>query len=98
MGQADASCRVSSAWGLAGGFAQNASYFGIRGWTAVGDVLPLSGATVGSVRLFAPDDVMVGKARLGQSAGMRAVRIQAPPEPELRDIPAPKSAEIARVD
>lgn len=64
----------------------------------VGDVLPLSGATVGSVRLFAPDDVMVGKARLGQSAGMRAVRIQAPPEPELRDIPAPKSAEIARVD
>jgi flagellar motor switch protein FliM len=46
----------------------------------VGDVLPLSGATVGSVRLFAPDDVMVGKARLGQSAGMRAVRIQAPPE------------------
>lgn len=64
----------------------------------VGDVLPLSGATVGSVRLFAPDDVMVGKARLGQSAGMRAVRIQAPPEPELRDIPAPKPAEIARVD
>jgi len=48
--------------------------------------------------LFAPDDVMVGKARLGQSGGMRAVRIQAPPEPELRDIPAPKPAEIARVD
>ncbi|MFT5630690.1 MAG: flagellar motor switch protein FliM [Gammaproteobacteria bacterium] len=64
----------------------------------IGDILPLSGATVGSVRLFAPDDVMVGRARLGQSAGMRAVRIQAPPEPELHDIPTPKPAEIAQVD
>lgn len=64
----------------------------------VGHILPLSGATVGSVRLFAPDDVIVGKARLGQSAGMRAVRIQAPPEPELRDIPAPKPAEIVNAD
>lgn len=64
----------------------------------VGDILPLSGATVGSVRLFAPDDVLVGKARLGQSAGMRAVRIQAPPKPELRDLPAPKRPEIATAD
>lgn len=64
----------------------------------VGDTLPLSGVNVGSVKLFAPDDVLVGKARLGQSAGMRAVRIQAPADLELRDIPAPKRPVIAAAD
>lgn len=64
----------------------------------VGSVLPLYGATVGSVRLFAPDETCVGTARLGQSAGMRAVRIQSPPEVDLRDIPAPATPQIVVAD
>jgi len=60
----------------------------------VGDILPLYGATVASVRLFAPDQVLVGTARLGQSGGMRAVRVQAPPEADLHDMPAPKRVKI----
>ncbi len=61
---------------------------------AVGDVLPLHGVTVGSVKLFAPKDTLVGTARLGQSGGMRAVRLETPPEPHMRDIPAPVPAEV----
>ena len=57
----------------------------------VGDVLPLYGATVGSVRLYAPDEVFVAPARLGQSAGMRAIRIQAAPDADLREMPPPKA-------
>ena len=44
---------------------------------AVGSVIPIDGATVGSVRLFAPGGHLVTTARLGQSAGMRAVRFGA---------------------
>ncbi len=57
----------------------------------VGDVLPLYGATVSSVRLFAPDGVEVGAAKLGQSGGMRAVRIETPVSVLMGDLPAPKS-------
>ncbi|WP_458790120.1 FliM/FliN family flagellar motor switch protein [Yoonia sp. MH D7] len=59
----------------------------------VGDVLPLYGATVSSVRLFAPDGVEVGTAKLGQSGGMRAVRIETPVSVPLGDLPAPKSSQ-----
>ena len=51
----------------------------------VGDTIPLLGATVGSVRLFAPDGMLVAEARLGQSGGKRAVRIQPAPEAMMRD-------------
>lgn len=64
----------------------------------IGSILPLYGATVGSVRLFAPDETCVGTARLGQSAGMRAVRIQPPPVADLRDIPAPVTPQIVVAD
>ena len=60
----------------------------------VGSILPLYGATVGSVRLFAADETVVGTARLGQSGGMRAVRIQPPPQADLNDIPAPARGQI----
>lgn len=61
----------------------------------VGDEIPLLGATVGSVRLYAPDGVMVSEARLGQSGGKRAVRIQAAPEAMMRDLPAPEARAAA---
>lgn len=57
----------------------------------VGDILPLYGGTVSSVRLFAPDGVDVGAAKLGQSGGMRAVRIETPVNLAMGDLPAPKS-------
>lgn len=59
----------------------------------VGDVLPLYGATVSSVRLFAPEGVEVGSARLGQSGGLRAVRLEAPVAAVMRDIPPPNTGE-----
>jgi flagellar motor switch protein FliM len=62
----------------------------------VGDVVPLLGATVGSVRLFAPDSVLVSEARLGQSGGKRAVRIQPAPEAMMRDLPAPEAQAVAK--
>lgn len=61
----------------------------------VGDVLPLYGAGVGSVRLYAPDGVMVAEARLGQSGGKRAVRIETPVEPAMRDLPEPQARAVA---
>lgn len=63
----------------------------------VGQVVPLYGATVGSVRLFAPDGVFVTEARLGQSGGKRAVRIEVAEEPAMRDLPAPKARAVAEV-
>ena len=57
----------------------------------VGDTLPLLGATVGTVQLFAPNRVMVIEARLGQSGGKRAVRIEKPDAKEMRDLPAPQA-------
>lgn len=64
----------------------------------VGDIVPLYGATVGSVRLYAPDQVMVAQARLGQSGGKRAVRIEVPAEVAMRDLPAPQARAVAMVD
>ena len=65
---------------------------------SAGQILPLYGATVGSVRLFAPDSTLVGTARLGQSGGMRAVRIEPPPDADMRDIPPPAAAVTQEVD
>jgi flagellar motor switch protein FliM len=48
----------------------------IQGWQ-VGQVLPLPGCTVNSVRLIALDGRQVGQAKLGQLAGKRAIRIEA---------------------
>jgi flagellar motor switch protein FliM len=52
----------------------------------VGRVLPLPGVTVASVRLQGPGGADLGPARLGQVAGMRAVRLEAPPPPTLVEI------------
>lgn len=54
---------------------------------AVGQVIPLPGVTVASVRLEGGGQDL-GPARLGQVAGMRAVRIEAPPGRDLEDIPS----------
>lgn len=48
----------------------------VEGFT-VGQVLPLHGVTVSSLRLEGPDGRSVAQARLGQVAGMRAARIEA---------------------
>ncbi|SLN19792.1 hypothetical protein [Roseisalinus antarcticus] len=50
-----------------------------------GDIVPLAGVTVSSVRLEGPDGSFAGTARLGQLGGMRAVRIEPPPPKEMRD-------------
>ncbi len=44
----------------------------------VGQVIALPGITVGSVRLEATDGRLLARARLGQMAGLRAVRVQVP--------------------
>ena len=49
----------------------------------VGQMLALPGITVGSVRLEAPDGRVVARVRLGQMAGLRAVRLQSPPPPDM---------------
>ncbi len=53
---------------------------------AVGQVLPLPGVTVASVQLEA-GGVPLGPGRLGQVAGMRAVRIESPLAPDLAPLP-----------
>lgn len=54
---------------------------------AVGQVLPLPGCTVSSVKLLAADGTRVATARLGQSGGMRAVRVEeAPRQPDMQDM------------
>jgi flagellar motor switch protein FliM len=53
----------------------------------VGQVVPLPGVTVASVRIEGPDGTDLGPARLGQVAGMRAVRLEAPLAPRLSDMP-----------
>ncbi|MBI1416501.1 MAG: flagellar motor switch protein FliM [Limimaricola sp.] len=50
-----------------------------------GQVLPLPGTSVASVRLCGPDGGVVARARLGQVSGQRAVRIEAPKPPELNE-------------
>lgn len=53
---------------------------------AVGQVIPLPGCTVSSIQLLAGDGRRVATARLGQSGGMRAVRIEAAPHLQMRDM------------
>ncbi len=52
----------------------------------VGDVVPLPGCTVSSVRLIAPDGRTVAQAKLGQLAGHRAVRIELAPPAQMHDL------------
>lgn len=59
----------------------------------VGTVLPLTGCSVSSVRLMAPDGQEVAQAKLGQSGGMRDVRLQAAPMLDLHDLGAPLAAD-----
>lgn len=54
----------------------------------IGDVLPLPGCTVHSVRLLDPDGKEVAQAKLGQIGGKRAVRLQAAPVPQLTELAA----------
>ncbi len=52
----------------------------------VGQVLPLLGCTVNSVRLLSQDGQKVAQAKLGQLGGMRAVRVEPAPLPQLHDL------------
>ena len=52
----------------------------------VGAVLPLPGCSVTSVRLLSADGQEVAQAKLGQSGGMRAVRLQAAPVLDLHEL------------
>jgi flagellar motor switch protein FliM len=52
----------------------------------VGQILPLPGCTVSSVKLMAKDGRKVATARLGQSGGMRAVRIEAAPQLNMSEM------------
>ncbi|MBB5722866.1 flagellar motor switch protein FliM [Loktanella ponticola] len=60
---------------------------------AVGQVVPLPGCTVSSVKLLAGDGRKVATARLGQSGGMRAVRIEAAPHLQMSEIAYPQDSE-----
>ncbi len=51
----------------------------------IGGIVPLPGVSVGSVVLQGKDGVEVARARLGQAAGLRAVRVQPPQRPEMTD-------------
>ncbi len=53
----------------------------------VGQVIPLLGCSVSSVRLLASDGKHVVTAKLGQLGGKRAVRIEAPPLPQMSELP-----------
>ena len=57
----------------------------------IDQVVPLFGADLGSVKLFAPKQTLVKCARLGQSAGMRAVRIGAMQPVAMADIQTPEA-------
>ena len=61
---------------------------------SVGQVLPLYGASVGSVKLLAPNGVTVCSAKLGQSMGKRAVRVQPDYGLALADIPQPAAPQL----
>ena len=52
---------------------------------AVGQVLPLPGVTVSSVRIEASNGRVVGRGRLGQSAGLRAIRVEVAMPPTLAE-------------
>ena len=53
---------------------------------SVGQVIPLTGCTVSSIKLLAADGRRVATARLGQSGGMRAVRIEQAPHVQMEDM------------
>ena len=55
----------------------------------VGQLMPLPGVTVASLRLEGPDGKLVALGRLGQSAGMRAVRIEVAAAPAMRETAMP---------
>ena len=57
---------------------------GVANNLKVGQVLPLPGCTVSSVRLVGPDGVGVVRAKLGQVAGHIAVRLEDPAVPTMK--------------
>ena len=61
----------------------------------VGQKMALPGVRVSAVRIEAPDGRIVGRGRLGQAGGMRAVRIEPELLPELEKDPAALSAPAA---
>lgn len=63
----------------------------------VGQVVPLPGCTVNSVRLLTPDGLKVAEAKLGQVGGKRAVRIEAAPVPEMAEIAAAGSLGLSEM-
>lgn len=65
----------------------------------IGDVIPLPGCNVHSVRLLDPDGKLVAQAKLGQMSGYRALRLQPAPAPELSELaPHPRSLGLAFAD
>lgn len=62
----------------------------------VGQLLPLPGVTVASVRLEGPGGAFVGPGKLGQMGGMRAVRLATPRPPLLEEmLPPPQGRAMA---
>lgn len=61
---------------------------GVANNLKVGQVLPLPGCTVSSVRLVAPDGMRVARAKLGQVAGHIAVRLETPAAPLMKSLEA----------
>ncbi len=65
----------------------------------VGDVVPLQGCSVSSVRLLDATKRSVATAKLGQSGGMRAIRLETPPAPQMDEIhPSATPALAAEVE
>ena len=58
----------------------------------VGQVLPLPGCTVSSVRLVGPDGVRIARAKLGQVAGHIAVRLEDPAAPMMQTLETKQAA------
>ena len=52
----------------------------------VGQVVPLPGCTVNSVRLIAPDGRCVARAKLGQMGGKRAIRVAGEAVAQMQDL------------
>lgn len=65
---------------------------GVANNLQVGQILPLSGCTVSSVRLVAPDGTRVARAKLGQVSGHIAVRLEKPSVPVMKAIETKQSA------
>jgi flagellar motor switch protein FliM len=65
---------------------------------SVGQVVPLPGCTVNSVRLIAPDGKTVAQAKLGQIGGMRALRIEEEIAPELAELGGASMARPAALE